>query len=98
MRQLPAFSDAARSGTVPRSGEALGVAHFQQDVDERASVEVIAAEPGVEHVEDRQQPLLGGGAEAFGLRLDQNVALATPDCAMTSSTPTSRTPRRENNP
>ena len=43
---------------------------LEQDVDERAGLEVLAVKPLVEQVEDRQQLLLGAAAAASGLGLD----------------------------
>ena len=38
---------------------AVGIADLEQDVDERAALEIVAPEPLVEHVEDREQLLAG---------------------------------------
>jgi hypothetical protein len=45
--------------------------HLEHDVDEGAGLEVLAAKPLVEHVEDRQQLLLRSGAAALRPRLDE---------------------------
>ena len=42
-----------------RDAETMLGAHLEQNVDERARLEVVTAEPFVEDVEDGQQPLLG---------------------------------------
>ena len=47
----------------------LAVVHLQQDVDERATLEVILLEPLVEEVEDREELLLRGVAPATRLVL-----------------------------
>ena len=53
-------------------GPARGMlgAHLEQHVDERAGLEVLAPEPLVEGVEDREQLLFRGRASASGLSLD----------------------------
>ena len=48
----------------------LEVGGLEQNVDERAALEVVLAEPLVEGVEDREQSLFGGGAAAPGLGFD----------------------------
>ena len=48
----------------------LPVVHLEQDVDERAALEVVFLEPLVEEVEDREQLLFRGLSAAPGLRLD----------------------------
>src|SRR5258708_31555999 len=44
--------------------------HLEQDVDERTALELSAAEPAVEHVEDREQPLLRRRATFAGAGFD----------------------------
>ena len=46
----------ARWSRLARLIGSLGLADLEQDVDERAALEVIALEPPVEYVEDREQP------------------------------------------
>jgi hypothetical protein len=51
-------------------------AEVEQDVDERARLEVFAVKPLVEHVEDREQPLLGVSAAADSAGFDEALGPA----------------------
>jgi hypothetical protein len=46
-------------------------AHLEENVDERAALEVVPMKPLVEHVEDGQQALSGRGSAPPGLGLDE---------------------------
>jgi len=65
--------DGADVLQVPHAGPARRMldAHLEEDVDERARLEVLAAKPIVEDVEDRQEAVLWRGATTLGPRLDE---------------------------
>src|SRR2546428_454919 len=44
--------------------------HFEKDVDEGAALEIVALEPLVKHVENREQAVAGGRCTALYLRLE----------------------------
>ena len=49
---------------------ALAIVHLEQDVDERAALEIVLLEPVVEHVEDGQEPVFGKRGALLDLPLE----------------------------